>query len=173
MKKVLAILFGLLFFTSSVFASEFDKAVGLDFSFNGISPNFYMIKDHFEFESGISFMKQNIITESYTLSPSVFAAYTADIGHSDVRFAIGFSDSLIFGYDNPDFSFGNLLSIYMRMSKPLDARMELGGIMFIPMHYLNISTDPAEFSNKLPSGELLFYGLTMFTFEVRYYLGGL
>jgi len=173
MKKVLAMLLGLLVFASPLVAEGFDKAVGLDFSFNGITPNFYMIKDHFEFETGLTFMKENIITESYTLSPSVFGAYTADIGRSDTRFAIGFSESLIFGFEKPDFSFGSLLSIYLRLSKPLDERMELGGIMFIPMHYLNVSTDPAEFANKLPSGELLLYGLTMFTFEVRYYLGGL
>lgn len=173
MKKV-SIFFLIFFvFVSSIFSGELEKAVGVDFSLSGLSPNFYMVGNHIELETGLSFIQNDIFSQKNTIIPSVHFGYHTHFGKLDARIAIGLADSFRFGFTENSFNTGNLFSIYLRIAQPLDNRLEIGGLMYIPLHYVNISTVPDEYRNLLPSAELLAYGYTLFTFEIRYYLGGL
>ncbi|MCQ2586946.1 MAG: hypothetical protein MJ174_02440 [Treponema sp.] len=169
MKKIILVLmiaFGLSTFLS---ANDFKKSAGVDISFTGLEPNFYMHSDNLEFQAGLSFSNEDLFTGINAIKLKADIGYCSNIGNSDFRFGIGFTDSLSFCFDSSYFSTADLFGMYVDFAKPLDSKLELGAKLALPLVYTNVGTDSEKNKFLFPGYDLFSYTFYSLALEIRFY----
>lgn len=196
MKKLLALFIALLFTVTAVFSQDFgseaedlavletrsvknDFAIGFNLSLLGVEPTFQWIhNDHFEMETGISFIQYNYDISSnnplglFLITPMVDAGYRTQSSLSNFNFSIGGTLAIPVALSDSSISIASVLAIYVKFTKNLGI-FELGGKTYVPLYACAVSpTQTPVFQSQLVFADkyCIACGLLFTTFEVKIHI---